>query len=496
MQNKMIRELYQKLQNNQELRPTLGELRKLCKDYSHRHALLYCIGDDYRLFHELLNNEDAKVRKNTALLIGELGIQAMVDMLYQCYRAEQMLFVKPSYLTAMKELNFIKYLPDFKERLHELSKAEFTVEEKKHRSEEMRELSTLIVMAEGIKKHEFTGYSMEQDLILLTNRNHIDITLNQLSSESKKAFGAGVMVKTNQLKEVLPIRTYTELLFAVPGMLKAGNDPIEIAKVIDKAGLVKFLKQRHSGTPPYYFRIEYKTKLPLDKKSAFTKKLAQEIENNTMREMVNSPSDYEIELRLIEGKDGNINLLLKLYTLPDHRFDYRLQSIATSIRPVNAALTVALAKSYMKEQAQVLDPFCGVGTMLIERHKAVKANTTYGIDCYEEAIKLAKANTEAAHQLIHYINKDFFEFTHDYLFDEIITDMPFAMGKTNQANIVQIYDRFFDKSREVLKEEAVMILYTHDRELVKKGARKYAYQIEKEYEISAVEGTYVVVLNR
>ena len=67
----------------------------------------------------------------------------------------------------------------------------------------------------------------------------------------------------------------------------------------------------------------------------------------------------------------------------------------------------------MKEDAQVLDPFCGVGTMLIERHKAVRANTSYGIDILEEAVLKARENAEAAKQVIHFVNRDFFEFTHD-----------------------------------------------------------------------------------
>ena len=39
-----------------------------------------------------------------------------------------------------------------------------------------------------------------------------------------------------------------------------------------------------------------------------------------------------------------------------------------------------LAKPYLKEDAAVLDPFCGVGTMLIERNKVLPARSLYGID--------------------------------------------------------------------------------------------------------------------
>ena len=122
----------------------------------------------------------------------------------------------------------------------------------------------------------------------------------------------------------------------------------------------------------------------LGQKSAFLKKVSARIESLSDRKLINTTENYEFELRLIENKLGKCNIMIKLFTLKDMRFTYRRDVIPTSIRPVNAALTAALAREYMKEDAQVLDPFCGVGTMLIERHKAVRANTSYGIDILEE----------------------------------------------------------------------------------------------------------------
>ena len=102
--------------------------------------------------------------------------------------------------------------------------------------------------------------------------------------------------------------------------------------------------------------------------------MSAELERLTRRRLINSPSDYEIELRLIENKTGRLNVLVKYNTINDTRFAYRKESVAASIKPVNAALFVELAKDYMIPDAQVLDPFCGVGTMLIERQMKVKAN--------------------------------------------------------------------------------------------------------------------------
>ena len=220
-------------------------------------------------------------------------------------------------------------------------------------------------------------------------------------------------------------------------------DAAVAADTIVASDLLNFLNRSHGERKPYYFRVEFKSKRPLDEKSTFVKKLSGQIEKLSGRKLINSTTNYEVELRLIENKEGNCNMLVKLFTLRDERFSYRREVISMSIRPVNAALTVALAKEYMKKDAQVLDPFCGVGTMLIERHKAVPANTSYGLDILEEAADKAKINTEAAHQVIHYINRDFFRFTHEHLFDEVITDMPFKMGRTTEEEIRELYERFF-----------------------------------------------------
>lgn len=271
-------------------------------------------------------------------------------------------------------------------------------------------------------------------------------------------------------------------------------DPLTVAEAIVNSDLLDFLGRGHKGNPPFYFRVELKSKRQLDAKSVFVKKVSSHLEKLSGRKLINTTSDYEIEIRLIENKEGNCNLLIKLFTLKDERFAYRKEVTPTSIKPVNAALTVALAKEYLKEGAQVLDPFCGVGTMLIERHKAVAANTTYGIDKLSEAIEKAKVNTDAAHQIIHYINRDFFTFEHEYLFDEIITNMPFQIGRTTEDEVYDLYKEFFAAVSKYLAKEALLVLYSHNRDYVAQLSRDNHFRILKEYEISKKEGTYVLIL--
>lgn len=63
--------------------------------------------------------------------------------------------------------------------------------------------------------------------------------------------------------------------------------------------------------------------------------------------------------------------------------------------------------------------------------------------------------------------QEFFDFRHEYLFDEIITEMPrFDKGQADD-----FYRRFFDKAGEVLKEEGVIILVSEEMGIIKKYLR-------------------------
>ncbi|WP_320967487.1 TRM11 family SAM-dependent methyltransferase [Hungatella hathewayi] len=496
----MIKETWNEIVQNQDVRQNLSKLRQEMKEGRGREAACSCISGEEEKLILLLESEDAKIRKNAALLMGDLGNQEYLEPVLKAYRSEEQLFVKSSYLNAVKNFDYGEHLAFFKNRLDELAQIKLTPETEKHITEEIRELSSMIISREGVLLHPFCGWEETFDIVLLTNRNFQEITreeLRKLEPHAKtKVFGAGVMARVENLNWLEEIRTYQELLFAVKGLPSCPMDAEKAAEMIVKSDLFKFLARSHEGNPPYYFRVELKCKMDHSKKSAFTRRLSSKIEKLSGRKLINTTSNYEFEIRLIENKEGSCNVLIKLFTLKDERFSYRKEVIPTSIKAVNAALTVKLAQPYMKEGAQVLDPFCGVGTMLIERHKAVKAGTMYGLDILEEAIEKARENTAAAGQIIHYINRDFFDFKHEYLFDEIITNMPFKIGRKTEEEIENLYEAFFSSTKKVLKDDGIMILYSHNAGHVKKMAPANGFTVSETFEISLKEGTYVFVLNR
>lgn len=493
-----MRELCNQLEEKRNIRQCLSQIRQEIKEEGKRKEFLSWLDGREDLLVALLSHEDAKTRKNAALLMGAAGKPEFLSYLYQAYEAEAQMFVKSSYLTAMEPFDCSQYKNRLQERMELLTAMEVLEENRKHTAEEIRQLSALLVAMEGVKSHRFTAYGEAFDIILLTNRNFQEVTLKQLREKCPKAkaqvFGPGVMARVPDLEWLQEIRTYQELLFSVKELKTCPADAVLAGKMIGRSGLLPLLETSHDGSAPFYFRIELKSRMEADKKGAFTRRLASEIERESGRKLVNTTSNYEVEIRLIENKEGTFNVLVKLFTIKDLRFSYRKQLTPSSIRPYYAALTVELAKPYLKEDARVLDPFCGTGTMLIERYKAVRADTSYGVDIQAEAIGKARENTERAGQLVHYINRDFFDFTHEYLFDEVITDMPFLMGRMTEKGIEEIYRQFFDRILGLLKKDGVIVMYSHDKKLVRLYCGRGGFQVKEEWEISRREGTYVFVL--
>lgn len=492
----MIREIYNNIKTNNEVRKNLIELKKEMKDENNKRALQFLLGRDYSLFYELLSSEDPKIRKNIALIMGELGDIEFLKPLFKAYQEETQLFVKSSYLLAISFLNYLEILPELKLILKELTSEEYDDSSKKHIEEQIRVLSNILIMVEPPKPHKFIGYNIVSDLVLITNRNHKNITNKQITSGQHKEINAGVYVRTKNLEEILSIRTYTELLFMLPEISAIAGNPTVISDALLKGNLLEFMKLRHEGETPFYFRIELKSKMELDKKSSLSKKIAAEIEKASKRQLINSTSNYEFEIRLIENKEGLYHVLIKLNTLKDKRFEYRKNTIATSIHPVNAALVVQLAKDYLVEDGQILDPFCGVGTMLIERNKLANANPIYGLDIFGDAIEKARENAELDHTVINYINRDFFDFKHEYEFDEIITNLSMKISRKTESELTNLYTKFFKGACTVLKDDGKIILYTNEKTYVKDNIRDNSnYKILKEYEINKKEGTYLFIIN-
>lgn len=100
-----IIELYN-INNNIDVRTNLISLKdKLSKELSLT-DLKQDINYNTEIFAKLLFDEDSKVRKNAALIIGMIDEPGLVKNLYESYEKENTLFVRSAYLRSLRKYDF------------------------------------------------------------------------------------------------------------------------------------------------------------------------------------------------------------------------------------------------------------------------------------------------------------------------------------------------------------------------------------------------------
>lgn len=491
----MIKEQYEDLKMKRELRKNLIALKQELKEEGARQEMLSLLQGDYSVLTGLLEDPDPKVRKNAAMTLGRLRQDENVMPLFEAYKRETQLFVKSDYLLALAELDCSPCRPELEQRLRELEQYRPREEEEKHIREELTALRKLAGMGNHHKRHRFQGYDHTWEVILSTGKKYQNITAEQIKGGDITILKSGIRLVTSHIRPVLEIPTYRELLFPL-NVRKLSGNPQETAQALAQSNLLNLLEKAHHAKDDFYFRLGMQSSKTLEMRSNFIKKCAFALEQATGGRLKNSTSDYELEIRLLENREGQFLPLVKLHTFEKQRFSYRKHVVASSIRPELAALIARLAKPYMRRDAQILDPFCGVGTMLIERERVCPAGMVYGIDIFGEAIAKARENTSLAHREINYINRNFFEFTHKYLFDEIITNMP-DRGKKSRDEHDKFYGAFFQKAEELLKKQGKVFIYSNEKNFVKKQLRLHkSFTLLQEYSMDEKENYYLFMFEK
>ena len=490
----MIKEKYEYILKGIDVRNNLIELKSLLKEESEKNTFKYMLAGDYSTLTKLFDSDDPKIRKSTAAILGELKDDCLKDVIYSAYEKEDTLFVRTAYLKALKKLDYTSLLPALRDKREALLNYECSEDELKHFRDEIAEINRLIEDKESHRVHQFTGYKLEYDIVLTANPCFVK-HLKESMDVPVKALKSGVRLVTDNIKEVAKIRTYNELLFCLNDLVAVEGEPYKAALQIAKGNLSCLLEKSHSEGGAFRYRVELRGIKDRDEQKAFAVAFSKELDRLLAGNVVNDTSNYEIEIRLVRNKEGKFLPFLKLMTFHDERFDYREGVLSVSMQPHNAAVMMELAKEYMEEDARVLDPFCGVGTLLVERRKIMDAATLYGIDIYGKAILMARDNAKKAGIIVNYINRDYKDFTHEYKFDEIITELPYISAKHDRSEIRKIYDMFFKKSLTVLRDGSRLIICSDEPDMVKEQISRYKeYTLVKSDVLSEKAGKNLYVI--
>lgn len=373
---------------------------------------------------KLLSIKDDKARKTVYKLIGLCAPDECADKLAQALKTEKTRFARPSIILALGNSSDPKrYLSGYVIELGE----------QKHMEEEKLALKKALGRSEESAKRFKVKYP---EYCLLTYIKREALKAELAAHKYEYGFKNGKFrVRYENTKN---LRCYAERLF----FAGHAGDYKAAAKALDDM-----------GCKGQSFRIEA-GRLNADKRREAIRSVSKGLEAFGYTD---NPSAYAFEIKLLD--------LCMYAVFPDERFDYRIQSVAAGINPVAAASAMRICRPYMRKYADVLDPFCGSGTMIIERAFILKTASLTGIDISPYAVKAACANRRASGINFAVIQKDCLAFQ-GRQYDEIIANMPFGIRVSNHAENKKLYSGFAEKLPYLLKEGGHAFLLTQEKKLL------------------------------
>ena len=519
-------------------RTLLSQIRQLLKDCPgalRDEDVFYSYATVEPIILACLTHEDAKTRKNAALVLQTIAEEYGLDIfgddqvedpaasdeaptasdfpsaevasyLYAAYKAEETMFVRSAYLEALKCFDCEPYRAELMERLTFLKEESWAEGDLKHVREERHAIESLFEASASEMKSEFKGLDREMGILLVIDEAVREAAQTELGAGARVVPG-GVRLTTSSWKKVQSCRLYKEALFPVP--LRKGSQITisNIGSLVADSKLIPMVDEllkatgdstqtgsagENAGAREHPFRMEIRSSSDEDRSGAALKRAAAELEEASKGRLRNSKTAYEFTLVLMAKRDGSLSPYIKLPDNTDHRFDYRKNSEATSMSAVMAAEAVQMIRPYLKDGAQVIDPFAGVGTLLIERAKAVPHGDLYATDIYGHAVIGGRENAELAGVNITYINRDFFDFKHDYPFDEVITEFPDLFNKEAEEK-EEFFRNFFQSAMEVTADKAMLFLISAEDKVMHKHIRlNPELRIVSEIEFRGHEKIYVI----
>jgi 23S rRNA G2445 N2-methylase RlmL len=188
------------------------------------------------------------------------------------------------------------------------------------------------------------------------------------------------------------------------------------------------------------------------------------IENSDHRwRLGGDDADLEFWATLIDTE-----LLLAIRLTDDrmrHR-DYKVSHTPASLRPSAAAALGLLSEP--RDDDVVLDPFCGAGTVLIERAHLGRYKMLLGGDSDARALAAARENVGPRYKPIELREWDAQALPlEDRSVDKIITNLPWGRKVGSSRENPKLYARALDELLRVLKPRGTIVLLTAETRLMR-----------------------------
>ena len=262
------------------------------------------------------------------------------------------------------------------------------------------------------------------------------------------------------------------------------NDSTVMTEHIVK--LAEFINSLDGGTKVTGFRVVLPRKLSRLKNIKIVKKISKIIEKNTS--WLNNPSNYDIELRLVEINDNSYFIFKDRRWQTYQRSDREIlpASINTTVAAALCYTTLELCKKQGITDYDLLDPCCGAGTILEEWLNIVSTARVDGIDLSAKAVTMANKNLTSFKNRFTVKTGDM----RNLPFQKnsrscIVANLPFGIRVKSATSNNSLYHDFLKDAKRVLKPGGVIIIYTCDKKSVLNAVKKLKLKITSQYNINA-----------
>lgn len=147
----------------------------------------------------------------------------------------------------------------------------------------------------------------------------------------------------------------------------------------------------------------------------------------------------------------------RLLSAPLHRRTYKIESRTGTLHP---PLAFALAMlSNLSANQKVIDPFCGVGTILIEASKLEPRIRALGIDIDHDSTRKARRTAESARSEVQFVVGDAGRLpVGDGRIDRVVSNPPWGRAVGAEGSIRVDKNSFFEELRRISSREARIVL--------------------------------------
>ncbi len=397
----------------------------------------------------LLQQTDAKVRKNTYILLGNLAAPLWLPLLIEQVEVEGTYFALPSLALALGNYTG-----------EDVSAALALLQRRAKDTAVPASLAAEINLAvakaqDRLAPKEAAAFCVPtKPMLWLLSGMHeqskvLAQDLKQHGFQVVQVLDEGCVVQIADPAKLSAVRTWYQAFLYRPQCYNV--TAAQLPACLHDWLADPTVQALHSPMPTTY-RISM-----TDDKELSLRQLVQSLDNLPYR---NSASNYTWEV-VIRKRQGLYRCLLLSYAARDERYNYRLEVLPAGINPTTAATLAALTAKHLRQPpAHIVDCCCGSGTLLVEMARRYPTARLTGIDIDGSALDKARCNCTAAGVSVRLLHMDMAKYQPAEPVDCVVGNLPFGTRVGSHDNNEKLYKALVRRLPDWLCPHGFAFLYT------------------------------------